>query len=97
MTRHVGLERDANGLMAALEVIERLEREAAGTELLNMLAAAKLVTAGALARQESRGGHWRSDFPETEVRGVRSFRTLNDIVDAVPARESIAPRKRAQP
>ena len=93
MTRHVGLERDAEGLSTALDVIERLEREATGTELLNMLAAAKLVTAGALARQESRGGHWRSDFPQTEEQGTRSFRALDDDLGT---REVSQPRKRAQ-
>ena len=58
------LERDADGLREALGVIARLER-ASGSEpaLLNMTAAAKLVTAAALARQEIRGGHWRSDYP----------------------------------
>ena len=93
MTRHVGLERDPEGLNAALDVIERLEREATGTELLNMLAAAKLVTVGALARQESRGGHWRSDFPQTEEHGARSFRTLSD---AVVTNEAVSPRKRVK-
>ena len=67
MSRHVGLERDAEGLGEALGVIARLERASGGEPaLLNMLAAAKLVTAGALARQESRGGHWRSDFPTAD-------------------------------
>jgi L-aspartate oxidase len=92
MTRHVGLERDADGLNTALHVIERLERETSGTELLNMLAAARLVTAGALARQESRGAHWRSDFTETDKQSARSFRTLTD---AVPD-QGAPPRKRAQ-
>ena len=42
----------------ALGVIAQVER-AGGAEpaLLNMTAAAKLVTAAALARTESRGGH----------------------------------------
>ena len=58
--------------------IARLERGAADPALLNMLAAAKLVAAGALIRQESRGGHWRSDFPLTAATGARSFFTLAD-------------------
>ena len=78
MTAHVGMERDAAGLGEALATIGRLERTAAEPALLNMLAAAKLVTAGALTRQESRGGHWRSDFPLTDKIGQRSFMTLND-------------------
>ena len=35
-------------------------------ELKNMLLVAKLITRGALDRKESRGGHYRSDFPETD-------------------------------
>ena len=91
MSRHVGLERSADGLGQALDVIERLERDAASTDLLNMLAAARLVTAGALAREESRGAHWRSDFSQAEKHGARSFMTLADTRTG----ETISPRKRA--
>jgi succinate dehydrogenase / fumarate reductase flavoprotein subunit len=35
-------------------------------ELGFMLDCAELVTAGALAREESRGGHYREDFPERD-------------------------------
>jgi L-aspartate oxidase len=35
-----------------------------GWELQNMLLAARLMIASALARIESRGVHFRSDFPE---------------------------------
>jgi L-aspartate oxidase len=77
MTRHVGLERDGQGLSEALAVIARLEQASGGEPaLLNMLAAARLVTAAALARTESRGGHWRSDFPRTHKDGARTFMTL---------------------
>jgi L-aspartate oxidase len=78
MSRDVALERDADGLRAALDVIAQLETTSHEPALLNMTAAAKLVTAAALVRQESRGGHWRSDFPLTEKTGVRSFLTLAD-------------------
>jgi L-aspartate oxidase len=43
-----------------------------------MLAAARLVTVSALMREESRGAHWRSDFPRTAETGARRFLTLAD-------------------
>ncbi|MEI9993722.1 MAG: L-aspartate oxidase [Rhizomicrobium sp.] len=79
MTRLVGLERDAEGLVEALAVIGQVER-AGGNEaaLLNMTAAAKLVTAAALVRRESRGGHYRTDYPQAAPIAQRSFMTLAD-------------------
>ena len=41
-----------------------------------MTATAKLVVAGALARRESRGSHFRTDYPQTDPHGVRTFLTL---------------------
>jgi L-aspartate oxidase len=78
MSRNVALERDADGLRAALGVITRLQTASSEPALLNMAAAAKLVAAGALARQESRGGHWRTDYTQTEKAGTRTFMTLGD-------------------
>ena len=88
----VALERDEKGLRAALDVIARLETTSSEPALLNMAAAAKLVTAGALARQESRGGHWRSDFPQTETRSERTFMTLADA-DRIAATAAALPRR----
>ena len=97
MNTNVGLERDDDGLHQALGVIGRLERSSGGEPaLLNMIAAAKLVTAGALARTESRGGHWRSDYPATAPVGVRTLMTLADAdriaadTVAVPASRSLS-------
>ena len=93
MSRHLGMERDEIGMRAALAAIGRLERAGQDPVMLNMLAAARLVTAAALARQESRGSHWRSDFPKTAAQGQRSFLTLADAMDnddAVPARAARA-------
>jgi len=79
MTRLVGLERDEAGLAEALTVINQVER-AGGAEpaLLNMTAAAKLVTAAAMTRHESRGGHFRTDYPKTNTAAQRTFMTLGD-------------------
>ena len=68
MSDLVGVERDAEGLKAALRAIARLEAEAeqVTTAYLNMTTSATLVAAGALARTESRGGHFRTDYPETD-------------------------------
>jgi len=95
MTRHVGLERDALGLAEALRSIDRIER-AGGHEpsLLNMTVAAKMVVAGALARRESRGGHYRSDYPRTDSVPVRTFMTLADA-DRIAAAPTADPKIRA--
>jgi L-aspartate oxidase len=77
MTRYAGLERDAAGLREALRRIEQIERAGAHEpSLLNMTVTAKMVVAGALAREESRGGHYRSDFPQAASAAVRTFMTL---------------------
>ncbi|GAA0537504.1 L-aspartate oxidase [Rhizomicrobium palustre] len=77
MSRLVGLERNEAGLKEALGKIAQIER-AGGYDpsLLNMTSAARLVIAGALARQESRGSHTRTDYPKTDAHGSRNFLTL---------------------
>jgi L-aspartate oxidase len=77
MSRHVGVVRDRQGLAMALDEIARLEAAARTPSILNALAAAKLIAAAALRREESRGGHFRSDFPEPDpAQARRSFVTL---------------------
>jgi L-aspartate oxidase len=79
MTKLVGLERDAEGLSKAIDAIVQIERAGAGEPaLLNMTASAKLVAAAALARKESRGGHYRSDYSATDPAGSRTFLKLAD-------------------
>jgi L-aspartate oxidase len=94
MTRHVGLERDRDGLAKALATITSVERAGHGEpSLLNMTASAKLVAAGALQRHESRGGHFRSDYPQTDEIPARTFLTLADaekIADETGAAEAAA-------
>ncbi len=97
MTRNVGLERDETGLKSALATIEAVERAGAGEPaLLNMTTAAKIVTAAALARHESRGGHFRSDYPQTDAVAKRSFLILTDA-EKISAEASSTAKSAAMP
>ena len=68
MWEKVGLVRDEAGLTAAVSGLERLAaaHPQASGEARNLLGIARLVAAAALERRESRGGHYRSDFPESD-------------------------------
>jgi L-aspartate oxidase len=79
MTDRVGVVRTGAGLASALAVIEGLAARAPSRAFQNTLAAARLVAAAALARTESRGGHYRSDCPrEDPALRRRTFMTLSD-------------------
>jgi L-aspartate oxidase len=79
MSAHVGVVRDGEGLSHALGEIARMEREwARAPQLRNMATAALLIAAAALQRSESRGGHFRSDHPNSDPRQAqRTFITLD--------------------
>jgi L-aspartate oxidase len=66
MWRDVGLVRSAAGLRRAQLDLDRLERAAAPGlgEVANMLVVGRLVTNAAALRTESRGAHFRRDFPQ---------------------------------
>jgi L-aspartate oxidase len=79
MTQHVGVIRDGEGLAGALKSIARIERTTPSRALRNMATAALLVAAAAWKRRESRGGHYRSDYPNTDpAEARRSFMTLDE-------------------
>src|SRR5258706_5566102 len=77
MWKYVSLRRDSQGLGEAKRQVDALRNSMAGgheeeiilpewLEMENMLTVAELVIEAALQRCESRGSHWRSDFPETD-------------------------------
>ena len=82
MTNHVGVLRDAGGLKTALAGIARLEAAEQGSiTFANMCATATLIAAAALVRRESRGGHFRTDYPETDPnQAARSRMTLAEAL-----------------
>ncbi len=73
MWKNVGIVRSKETLEQALkmvnEVIKRLDYEPASKEeieLKNLALVAQLISQAALDRKESRGAHFRSDFPKTD-------------------------------
>jgi L-aspartate oxidase len=69
MWRHVGIMRNGKELSAAVALLENMKlprSEHPGRqdyELSNLHSLALLIARSALAREESRGSHYRSDFP----------------------------------
>ncbi len=72
MWEKVSIIRNEEGLKKALKEIEKIDLNSVGGnlqkyfELKNMINTAKLVIKSALYRRESRGAHYREDYPETK-------------------------------
>ncbi|WP_099866471.1 L-aspartate oxidase [Pararhizobium haloflavum] len=83
MSDKVGVVRERGALVAAIREIAELQAAGNRLRFANIVATAKLIAVAALKREESRGSHYRSDFPETAPgRPSRSYLTLQDA-DAV--------------
>ena len=78
MASQVGVERSEASLRAALWSLQEIKAGAAAPALKNMVTAALLITVGAFARKESRGAHFRLDYPEkTASKPHHTYLTLD--------------------
>ena len=75
MTSRVGVLRSASGLADATGLLEKLAGQSAEAidqeswETTNLLTIALALADAAALREETRGSHWREDFPERDDAG----------------------------
>lgn len=87
----VGLERTADTLRAALDTLSQWSVPGgtiAARETQNLLEIARIVTVASLAREESRGAHYRDDHPhtrESERRSLVWHTHINAVPEGIPA------------
>jgi L-aspartate oxidase len=83
MWERVGIIRDRSSLQRALSELEQIAAGRIDRASRNFVTLATLVARGALWREESRGGHFRSDFPETDERfREHSIQSMNKDVSS---------------
>ena len=89
MWDYVGIFRDEISLKTAFEKLSELGKRFPRTckcisreeyEFRNMLLVSKLIATSALTRKESRGAHYRTDYPQTNEECVHSIITKEDKV-----------------
>ena len=74
MWRNIGLRRSAQPMSETIEIVnfwcryvlDKQFNDPTGWEVQNMLQVARLIATAALGRPESRGSHFREDFPQTD-------------------------------
>ena len=75
MTSRAGVLRSAEGLLAGIDRLTGLAGASASTidqdawEATNLLTISTLLAQAALLREETRGSHWREDFPDRDDAG----------------------------
>lgn len=92
MWERVGILRDRASLERAIAEFDQIANSRLNTASRNFVTLAQLVATAALWREESRGGHYRTDFPEQSERyrrhsiqrydvELRSVRSIADFAD----------------
>jgi len=90
MTSRVGVLRHAAGLAAAAEALDGLGRRTPGGvdlaawETTNLLTVSTALTRAATLREETRGSHWREDFPDRDddrLAGHLDVRLTDGVLD----------------
>jgi L-aspartate oxidase len=76
MWKHAGLIRSEASLLTAHAALARLEPDGASdvrenSETSNLALLAELVIGSALLREESRGAHYRADYPQHDSAWLR--------------------------
>jgi L-aspartate oxidase len=83
MWTNVGIERTRTNLEAAATQLSQWRADGTSIQVLetaNLIDLARVVVAAALAREESRGAHFRDDFPETSAAFQHSLLYSNKTV-----------------
>jgi len=88
MTERVGVLRSADGLGLAAKALEDLaatpgEEGTDAWETTNLVSISAALTAAATLREETRGSHWREDFPERDDAGFAGHFDVV-LVDGAP-------------
>ena len=82
MSKGAALIRTEQSLNETLGVINDLNQDPLKTSgLKSALASAELIVQGALMREESRGGHYRADFPQTDEEPMHTEICLAEAAD----------------
>ncbi len=91
MSSNVGVIRDGESMEDAVRAFAAIERDTGNIALRNMATTALLVAASAWSRRESRGAHYRSDYPnELAASAHRTMTTLaaaREIAEKLGVRE----------
>jgi L-aspartate oxidase len=80
MTNAVGVLRCEADLYDARRAFLEIAEETQAEDLRDAAVTSALIAHAALARHESRGGHFRTDFPATNNKERRSFTKLGDLL-----------------